>query len=239
MNKKITAVFPVMNRNQHVCETVPSWISCEEIAEIVLVDWSSRNPIHMDENFKNIYKNKKVKIIRIENEQYFLNPSFALNIGIDMSNGNNILKLDIDHKLINKNLLKILTRNSNPGHFFCGTVPRQEFNCYWGFSFFHRLDYEKIGGFNENFRGWGGEDADFYDRLEKAGNERTVVLNITDFIQHLDHNDELRVENHDIKDMNKSNYSNGLLSKNGLLFEKSKYNIININDNLVVLERIK
>ena len=138
-----------------------------------------------------------------------------------------------------KNLLKILTRNSNPGHFFCGTVPRQEFNCYWGFSFFHRLDYEKIGGFNENFRGWGGEDADFYDRLEKAGNERTVVLNITDFIQHLDHNDELRVENHDIKDMNKSNYSNGLLSKNGLLFEKSKYNIININDNLVVLERIK
>ena len=81
MNKKITAVFPVMNRNQHVCETVPSWISCEEIAEIVLVDWSSRNPIHMDENFKNICKNKKVKIIRIENEQYFLNPSFALNIG--------------------------------------------------------------------------------------------------------------------------------------------------------------
>lgn len=239
MDKKITAVFPIMNRNHHVWQTVPSWISCEEISEIVLVDWSSANPIHMDENCKNICGNKKIKIIRVENEQYFLSPSFALNIGIDMSSGSNILKLDIDHKLVNKNLLKILSRNLNPGHFFCGTVPLQEFNCYWGFSFFHRHDFEKIGGFNENFRGWGGEDADFYDRLEKAKCERTVVLNIDDFIQHLDHNDEMRVKNHAIKDMNKSNYLNGVLSRNGLPFEKSKYNIIDINDNIVALERIK
>jgi hypothetical protein len=239
MENKITAVFPVMNRNDHVVQTIPSWLACEEIHEVVIVDWSSKIPLHLDDRCTNIINNDKVKIIRIEDEQYFLNPALALNIGIDMSKYDNIIKADIDHKLINKNFIKILIRNSDPGHFFCGTIPTKDCNCYWGFSYFHRQDYEKTGGFNENLRGWGGEDVDFYDRLEELNVERTVVLNIQDFIFHIDHGDNLRIANHEIKDMQKSNNNNGFISRTQKSFNKSKYNLLSIENNIISMKRCK
>lgn len=238
MDKKITIVFPVMNRNSHVAEAVPTWMEHDEIDEIIIVDWSSDQPIHLDESCQKICKNSKVKIIRIENEKYFQNPAFAINIGIDMSDNSNILKLDIDYKLTNPNILKILKRNSTPGHFFCGTVPEKEFNCFWGFAYFHRQDYEKTGGYNENLQGWGGEDADFYDRLEEVGAERTVVINIKDFISHIDHDDNLRTQNHFIKDLNYSNKINGQISKSKIKIAKSKYNLLKAESNTVFLSRV-
>lgn len=239
MENKISVVFPVMNRNHHVAEAVPTWIEHEAIGEIILVDWSSKIPLHLDENLKNIINHEKTRIIRVEKEEFFVNPALALNLGIDFAKYKNILKLDIDYKLKNNNILKILSRNKDSGHFFCGTVPEESARCFWGFCFFHIDDYNKIGGFNENFNGWGCEDADFYDRLEEVGVERTVVLNIQDFISHIDHDDSLRTENHSAKDKSVSNKSNGILSKSRLLFKKSKYELVEIQSNVVVLQRIK
>lgn len=238
MNTKISAVFPVMNRNDHVSQVLPSWIASDLVDEIVLVDWSSTLAIHEDILCEDICKNEKVRIIRVENEKFFLSPSFALNLGIDMCRYDNILKLDIDYKLVNLNLLKILERNARPGHFFCGTVPEKELNCYWGFAFFHRKDYERIQGFNENFRGWGGEDVDFYDRLESTGAERTVVLNIRDFIQHLDHDDESRVANHEIKVLKDSNNANGLIAHTNPVWNKARYNLLKADGKIVFLRRL-
>jgi GT2 family glycosyltransferase len=49
-----------------------------------------------------------------------------------------------------------------------------------------RADYERVNGFDENFRGWGCEDDDFGLRLRKAGVRMVSVLNRT-FIYHLWH----------------------------------------------------
>lgn len=234
MRQKISCVFPVMNRNDRVEEAVPTWIECEEVGEIVIVDWSSKDPVS---NLK-ITNHEKVRIVRVEDEQYFLSLSFSMNCGVLMSKYDNILKLDIDYKLTNKNLLKILHRNSGTKHFFCGTVPDPDHYCYWGLSYFNRNSFLKIGGFNENFIGWGGEDVDFYDRLEQIGVERTVILNIKDFVYHIPHDENLRVENHKFKDTKFSNDHNGNLSKQGNKFILSKYEKISDDGKTMSLKRI-
>jgi hypothetical protein len=51
--------------------------------------------------------------------------------------------------------------------------------CVW----VRRELYERVGGLDERYRGWGGEDDDFYARLQIAG----TVVSFTDQLLHLAH----------------------------------------------------
>ena len=235
MQEKISCVFPVMNRNDRIEEVVPTWLDCDEVGEVLIVDWSSKEPVA---NLK-IIKHPKIRVIRVEDEECFLSLSFSINLGIMMARYDNILKLDRDYKLVNKNFCKILFRNSGKNHFLCGTVPYQDHLCYFGLSYFHRDNFYKIGGFNENFIGWGGEDIDFYERLEKIGVERSVVLNIKDFVYHIPHDENLRVANHKYKDTKFSIEHNKIVGSKEQDFVMSKYELLSADDKVTTLSRIK
>lgn len=124
-------------------------------------------------------------------------------------------------------------------HFFCGTVPDKDHLCYFGLGYFHRDNFYKIGGFNENFIGWGGEDIDFYDRLEKIGIERSVILNIKDFVYHIPHDENLKVVNHKDKNTKFSIEYNKVVGSKQNDFIMSKYELLSADDKVTTLRRVK
>lgn len=193
----LSIVFPIMNRTDRLLQSVPTWIDCSLVDEIVIVDWSSSIPIYDDPDTQEIVNHPKTKIIRVQNEEFFLSPSFSINVGIDNAIYDNILKLDIDYKLINAKFLdyinKPLSRLKNS--FFVTSMDLLSDKCLTGFILLHRQHFNIVNGYNENMGGWGYEDLHMYNKLSHVA-ERFIISNIEQFIYHIPHDDTLRNINH-------------------------------------------
>ena len=68
-----------------------------------------------------------------------------------------------------------------------------------GLLMFSNEKFEKIGGYNENFLGWGGEDVDICNRSYKV-NRVLKIPDIDAICWHLHHNNTVRTENPHYKD---------------------------------------
>lgn len=235
----ISAVVPVMNRSERILPCLSTWIDHDEINEVVIVDWSSTIPVYNDPSLEGLIKNKKIKVIRINDEAYFVSMSHSLNVGIIHASGDHILKIDIDYQLKNQELLKVLERNQFNKHFFCGTIPNKENYDFHGFCFFEKRYFTEINGYNENCRGWGFDDEDFYRRMEKTGLERVVVMNINNFIYHIPHGDDLRVANYPEKNKSVTNMANEMMTRTNDSHKLSEYVTIVSKSNYVELVRKK
>jgi|APGre2960657373_1045057.scaffolds.fasta_scaffold00319_9 hypothetical protein len=209
----ISLIVPVMNRTDRIVPCLSTWIEQEEIDEVLIVDWSSTHPINQDQSVKEITDHPKTKIVRVDDEEYFISMSFSLNVGLENATHDHVLKCDIDYKLTNPEILKIFKREQNKNQFYCGTVPKKwDFH---GFSFFNKQHALNIEGYNEKIRGWGWDDEDFYRRMEKQGLERIVIMNIEEFLYHIPHDDSLRTANYpqDQQNKNQTNRKNSLISQ--------------------------
>ncbi len=67
----------------------------------------------------------------------------------------------------------------------------------WGTFVCHRADFERVGGYDEVYQGWGDEDMDLYDALEMAGVKRQNFS--ASLLRHLPHDDAERVRFYDNK----------------------------------------
>jgi predicted glycosyltransferase involved in capsule biosynthesis len=203
-NTGLSIVFPVMNRTGILVQSVPSWLDNDIVDEIIIVDWSSSTPIYEDPTTQHIISNDKVRVIRVNNEKFFLTPSLSINLGVVRSSYNNILKLDIDYKLINndflikiKKMLPILkTSFFVTDYDYCKNNP--ENICLTGFTFFNKLHFFSVNGYNENLNGWGYEDLDFYDRMSHISH-KYIISDLDKYILHIPHSNELRMVNHQDK----------------------------------------
>ena len=197
----LSLIVPVMNRDDRVVPCLSTWIDMPEINEVLIVDWSSTNPIKYNLSLSEITNHPKTKIVRVNDEKSFMSMSYSLNVGLREATYDHIVKCDIDYKLTNPQLLAVFAREQNKNHFFCGTIPdKWDFH---GFAFFRKEDALKIKGYNENILGWGWDDEDFYRRMEKIGLERIVMMNIEQFIFHIPHDDSLRTINYPADQQNK------------------------------------
>jgi len=235
----ISAVVPVMNRSDRIIPCLSTWIDRNEIGEIVIVDWSSTVPIKTDPNLEKFLKHWKIRIVRVNEEPYFISMSHSLNVGVFHSKGDHILKIDIDYQLKNPELLKIFERNQFKKHLFCGTIPNKDNYDFHGFCFFEKRYFIEVNGYNEDCRGWGFDDEDFYRRMEKAGLERVVIMNISEFIYHMPHDDSLRVANYPQKNKNATNRANEEMTKKGEPHKLSEYITLVNTSNYVELVRKK
>ena len=235
----ISLVVPVMNRSERIIPCLSTWIDHDEISEIVIVDWSSTIPVYNDPSLEAITKNRKIKIIRVNEEDYFVSMSHSLNIGIIHASGDHVLKIDIDYQLINPFLLKTIQRSQFKKHLFCGTIPNKKNYDFHGFCFFEKKYFTEINGYNENCRGWGFDDEDFYRRMEKAGLERVVIMNISNFIYHMPHGDDLRVANYTEKNKKETNMANEIITQTKDSHELSEYTTIVNESNYIELVRKK
>ncbi|MBT8550352.1 hypothetical protein G6731_00035 [Polynucleobacter paneuropaeus] len=184
----ITLVNCVMNRNEHLPKVLPSWIACEEITEIVIVDWSSREPV-LDYLFYMNLLHPKVKVLRVNNQQKWV-LSYAFNAGFRFASCKKIVKADVDI-VINPDFFKknVLKPNSFlSGHYKIADPGQEHIN---GFFYIDQMDLMAVNGFNEFITTYGWDDDDIYARLSAAGVKRELIDPKT--IWHIPHGDELRL----------------------------------------------
>lgn len=200
-----------MNRTNRVFDCLSSWCFHSIFDDIVLVDWSSSVSIMEDEKIKNLISSKSnIKIIRVDNEKYF-NLSAGYNIAIKNCKNNNVLKLDIDHILINDNLLfefENMIKDLDNSFYCCENVTPE----HWGIVFMSKQLFDSVNGYDERLTGWGGDDNDLYYRMSKLRTKK-IMSKIPFFIYHNPHGDALRVANYKIKNKFESLEKNKKIAK--------------------------
>lgn len=184
----ISLVTCAMNRTGNLIRALRSWRLCPELSEIVIVDWSSAEPVRPALREAGLLE-ERVRVVRVEGEPRWI-LSHAFNAGFRAAACDRILKADADIVLepdfFRRNRLKA-------DRFVAGNWRRAgEGQAYVnGFFYAHRADLAAIGGFNEYITTYGWDDDDLYHRLEEHGAVRQDVD--PGSVHHLPHSDEERL----------------------------------------------
>lgn len=185
----ISLVTCCMNRNQNLIKAVSSWLNCEEINEIIIVDWSSHISVINDLRQAGI-QDSRLLVVRVENQPSWI-LSHAFNLGFRMACYSKIIKADADIVLypsfFEKNLLTEQCFLS--GDWRVAETEQKYIN---GFFFAYRSDLMHANGFNEYITTYGWDDDDLYSRLEKNGVSRHRIDPTT--VHHLSHTDIQRIK---------------------------------------------
>ena len=216
----ISLICACKNRNEALQISLNSWLFKKEITEIIIVDWSS------DEPLASLTKlDKRIKVITVPNQKYFNQPQ-PLNLAASISTGDYILKVDCDYLFspyynffdsyqVDEN--SFLSGNhslSKNYEFFDGekyiidknsmtmTEITEYLNTYSpifkyliGLLFVSRHNFIKIGGYNENLgKYYAYEDEEIFHRLSVLGLiEKKMSFNYA--VLHIPHPDKKRTEN--------------------------------------------
>jgi len=183
----ISLVTACRDRNDNLARVLPGWLALD-LAEIVVVDWSSAIPVAETLEAAGI-RDPRIRIARVEGEGRWV-LSHAFNTGFRLAAHAVILKADADIALAPD----FLTRNPlAPGEVVVGNWrragPGQQY--VNGLFIVHRADLARVNGFNEYITTYGWDDDDLYDRLRDAGVTRIDVADGT--VRHLDHDDAARL----------------------------------------------
>jgi len=217
----ISVICACKNRSDTLKVTLNSWLTFKEIDEIIIVDWSSDEPIDYLTKI-----DERIKIIRVSNQKYFNQPQ-PLNLAASLAKGEYILKLDTDYLLnpyfnfIEKyfpgedSFVSGVHNIENP-EFYDDSVGVYKidtdkmsieqirdyvysyspyFKYLTGLLFISKKNFEILGGYNENLtKYYAFEDTEIFERLKVLGlNELKLTMDYT--ITHLPHPDKKRTEN--------------------------------------------
>ena len=139
-----------------------------------------------------------VKVVRLDDDPGF-NISRARNAGAAASTSEWLCFIDAD-VMVKPGWVAWLRKNLRPdAHWRAARLANNRRDPEtWGTCLCPRPVFEKLGGYDDVYRGWGGEDADLYRRLLAAGlPERNFP---SEFLQAIHHDDALRVLHYELKD---------------------------------------
>jgi hypothetical protein len=218
----VSLICACKNRKRALYVSLASWLLCDEIKEIIVVDWSSDS----DQTLNEISElDDRIKIINVLNEKYF-NLPHPLNLAASFATQDYILKVDCDY-VFNPyhNFFESYSVDENSfvsGHsnlknpekyneeWGITTIKKNELdifqirdyvNCYSPFYIYlkgmllvSRKNFEKIGGYDENFDTFYAYDDDnIRDRLLLLGLKHHK-LNYDYHLIHIPHSDYIRLE---------------------------------------------
>jgi len=218
----VSLICACKNRYNALRVSLNSWLSFVEIKEIIVVDWSSDEPIsHLTK------LDKRIKVIRVNDEKYFNQPQ-PLNLAASIATGDYILKVDTDY-IINPYFDFFEFYKLDEKSFLCG---QDDYECkheYWdenlkgyavnfhgmnagemmkyshtysplfkyltGLCFVSRENFWKVGGYDERMgKYYAYEDDQMTKRLTMMGLECKKLTQNYNII-HLPHPDKKRYEN--------------------------------------------
>lgn len=159
-------ITPCRNRAEDLKNSLPSWIACELIRRIIVVDFNSTKPVIEDLNGAT---NERLTVIRVEDEPIW-RQGRAQNVGLGLSDAELILKIDADVSVVNL-LAYVEAIARDPTLFFTGFSKHGTSS---GLCLAPRRKLQAIGGYNDHMSGWGGDDVDIYRRLKKRGLRREL-----------------------------------------------------------------
>lgn len=222
---EVSIVCACMNRADILNINIRSWLHFKEIAEIIIVDWSSEQSLG---HLKNI--DERIKIIRVCGEHYF-NIAKAYNIAIDHATYPFILKMDVDYML--NPYYNFFAEHPKPdcGNFYAGDWTKNPddntLRYLAGCCYVSRSDIINVGGYNENFEGYGFDDGDLYNRLIRHGLVK-YDLTYNHCILHVPHANAERSKHYKTKSLAQSGADNGKISNTG--FTRKNYYVLSAED---------
>jgi len=217
----ISIICACKNRYDALRVSLNSWLTIKDIHEIIIVDWSSDEPLnHLTK------LDSRIKIVRVEDKKYFNQPQ-PLNLAASLATGDYILKMDTDYVINpyynfvekyfpdhnsftsgNPNIKSSEFLNPETGLYMINKYEMNDqqlqeyYNSYspyflylTGLLFISKENYDKIGGYNENLgKCYAYEDDEIFQRLRYMGlNENK--LDYDNSLIHLPHPDSKRTEN--------------------------------------------
>lgn len=217
----VSLICACKNRIDSLRLALSSWLSKKEITEIIIVDWNSDESISFLSEI-----DSRISIVTVPNQKYF-NLAQPLNLAASLATGDYILKVDCDYILnpydnfferykIDENTFLSGNLNAKNYEYFDGenyVIDKNNMSLYElveyvntyspifkylsGLLFVSRENFEKVGGYNENYRKYYGyEDGEMVHRLKLLGLEETKI-NFDYSILHLPHSNIDRIKNHE------------------------------------------
>lgn len=159
-SSQISIVTTCKDRLHHLKQTLPTM--CKQTdCEIIVVDYgcTQGTSIWVTKNFP------QVKLIRYENDPEFC-VACARNIGAKFAKGKYLLFADADI-IFQKDLTKWLLNNINEKEFYISDDDKH--HDLKGTFFCSKEEFDRVKGYDEVLRYWGGEDVELYERLESSG----------------------------------------------------------------------
>jgi glycosyltransferase involved in cell wall biosynthesis len=159
----ICLVTTSKGRLHHIEQTLPLMLALGA-DEVIVVDYGC--PDGTSEWVE--ANHPEARVLRITDDSSF-NASRARNLGAATSHCDWLVFIDADVKAA-PGWVAWMRKNLQAGNFYRATrigdarVPET-----FGTWICARSDFERIGGYDEVFRGWGGEDHDCYRRLDAIG----------------------------------------------------------------------
>ena len=175
-------------RLAHLKQTLPLVVDQPEVSCVVVdYDCPDNTADWVVANFP------QVTVLRVTGEAGF-NAARARNLGARAANAPWLAFFDADI-LWSPQLAATVIPRLEVGHFYrADPLTLQS----WGSIICHRQDFAEIGGYDEAFAGWGGEDDDLLARLAMLGR---VSKGFPAFlVDEISHADDARVRFHEVKD---------------------------------------
>lgn len=177
----MTLITTCKNRLAHLKETLPLMMT-QSFSEVIVVDYGC------EQGTSNWVAEAApgAKVVRVTDDPRF-SPSRARNIGAANAASELLCFIDADVRL-NIDIGKWAQENVKPHCFYVSGQPKVAE--LYGFLICSRSMFDQAGGYDEAYRGWGGEDGDLLERLEMAGHTRSPLPE--DALSAIVHGDELR-----------------------------------------------
>lgn len=184
----ISVVTCAMNRTENLLRALPSWLSFNQVMEVVIVDWSSQASVKEALESAGL-TDERIKVVRVDGEPRWI-LSYAFNVGFRASTCSTIMKLDADI-ILNQNYFDC-NELPRPNTFIAGNhrIAKKGQEHINGFLVATREALAKVGGYNEYITRYGWDDDDLYGRLENIDLKRIDVN--PDSLYHIPHSDAKR-----------------------------------------------
>jgi glycosyltransferase involved in cell wall biosynthesis len=194
----ICFITTCMGRLAHLQQTLPLAVTQVQ-SQCVVVDYSC--PQKCGDWVEQHYPG--VKVVRVPGQTRF-NISRARNLGAQVADAPWFCFFDAD-TLLDEHFADLVRPRLEPRCFF---TAQPWVKGLMGTFLCSRDDFLRAGGYDEVFQGWGTEDRDLYLRLGLLGvTERGFP---SDWLHSIPHDDELRVENRDMKNLRAGDTQNSL-----------------------------
>jgi len=187
---KLSFCTPCMNRFHHLKRTLASnlanMVPFGSLVEWVVLNYNSQDD--MDDGLKDYISfitRGHLTYYRTTDFQYF-NHSHAKNLSHILASSDYVMNLDADNFIDVNGISKVLR-----GFF---QYPDALIQGYGGLIGLKKSHFLSLGGYDEDFRGWGYEDNDLIMRAKRLG---LTYLQSDCLKGRIEHSDEERVENFD------------------------------------------
>lgn len=189
---QVTVIMACKNRNQHLRESITSWLQCPTISQIIVVDWSSDEPaIAATEQLRD----PRVIMIRVQNESQWI-LSRAYNLAAQFVNSEFIFKVDVDVGINSCQLVQSIGRMfSEDKSYFTGDwrLARSENEKHLnGLLLVKTQHWREINGFDERITFYGWEDTNLHARLNSIGLQKKGIH--PNMVYHIEHGNEKRAQ---------------------------------------------